>query len=233
MARKSIRQAATTANPDTITLVKEAARGRWAAVLSAVAGLSVDILDRSHHPCPKCGGTDRFRFTDQGGDGSCICNACARRTCGDGLATILWATGWTFAEALRRVAQHLGISQGPGGGLPTPSTNGKANVDPAEHLEFLPWNPMLVAFFCAAKPPIKPEAIRAVGGRLARYRNQFIVIALPVVGKELDHARPVGWVLYNVTGGVLPCWKKDGSVEYKKIKTTPGTGRGLIGVFRQ
>lgn len=224
---------ARTAKPELSKQIKDAARGRWAAILAAVAGLPAEILDGRHHPCPRCGGTDRFRFTDQDGDGSIICNQCARRQCGDGLASVQWATGWTFPEVIRRVANHLGISMRPGpGGSPPAAANGKAPADPAEHLEFLPWSEPIAALFCLAKPPIKPAAILAVGGRLARYRKRYTVIALPVCGKDLDHTQPVGWVIYNATGGTLPAWKKDGTCERVKVKTMPGTGRGFIGVFR-
>lgn len=222
--------ARTAKQPDLARQIKDAARGRWAEILQSVAGLSADALDGQHHPCPRCGGTDRFRFSDMQGDGSIICNQCARRSCGDGLASVQWATGWTFPEVVRRVAQHLGIDQAVGTG-----SNGKPGhgaADPAEHLEFLPWNQAVVALWCQAKRPIKPEAIQAVGGRLARYRKRFTVVALPVCGQDLDHTKPVGWVLYNVTGGTLPAWKKDGTCEQVKVKTMPGTGRGFIGVFR-
>lgn len=245
MARKSDRPQSAAAQPvaNPVQAIKDAARNHWAAILAAVANVPADILDGGHHPCPrKCdpnqGGNDRFRFTDQAGDGSIICNQCARRECGDGLATIRWLTGWTFPEVLRRVADHLGIDTTAGtNGNGKYHGNGKPAADPAEHLEFMPWNHSLVALFCAAKPPIKPEAIQAVGGRLARYRGRYTVIALPVVGKDLDHSKPVGWVLYNVTGGTLPAYKpKAGGgydVEQVKVKTTPGTQRGLMGVFQR
>ena len=225
MARK-VRQP----QPNYAREIKDAARGRWAEILSAVAGISAEVLDGGHHPCPRCGGTDRFRFTNQDGDGSIICNQCARRICGDGIAAVMWATGWPFPEVVRRVADYLGIDivngKRTGGGAKKPA------ADPAEHLEFLGWSDTLVAFLCMRKPPITPDAIKAVGGRMARYRKQYTVIALPVVGPDLDHTKPVGWVLYNITGGTLPAWKKDGTIEQVKVKTMPGTGRGFIGAFR-
>lgn len=39
----------------------ERARGHWTAILAG-AGISPDVLDGKHHPCPGCGGTDRFRY---------------------------------------------------------------------------------------------------------------------------------------------------------------------------
>ena len=88
--------------------VKHLARGRWAAILSTVAGLPAAILDGQHHPCPRCGGSDRFRFTDDDGDGSLICNQCARRSCGDGFASVQWALGCGFPTAVQRVGEYIG-----------------------------------------------------------------------------------------------------------------------------
>jgi phage/plasmid primase-like uncharacterized protein len=96
--------------------VKQLARGRWAEILTTVAGIAAGDLDGQHHPCPRCGGKDRFRFTDQDGDGSAICNHCARRNCGDGFATVQWAAGIDFPTALARVAEFVGA---------LPSANGK------------------------------------------------------------------------------------------------------------
>jgi len=193
------------------TDVKVRARNRWGEILSAVAGLPPDSLDGDHHPCPKCGGADRFRFTDRDGDGSLICNACARRQCGDGIAALQWALGCDFPTAVARVAEYVGAPDLPGAschshgasGKPKTSRARKPPADPSEHLNFLPWSDTLVALFCSRKPPIKPESIKVVGGKLARYRKQYTVIALPVCGPELDHSKPVGWVIYNVTGGKL------------------------------
>ena len=45
--------------------VLNAAKGRAVDILRDVAGISADILDGDHHPCPKCGGKDRFRLIDR------------------------------------------------------------------------------------------------------------------------------------------------------------------------
>jgi phage/plasmid primase-like uncharacterized protein len=87
--------------------LKTAAWGRWPEILSSLAGLPIEILDGKHHPCPKCGGTDRFRFTNQDEDGSLICNQCGK--CGDGIAALQWALDIDFKEACKRLAEYLGI----------------------------------------------------------------------------------------------------------------------------
>lgn len=202
--------------------VRSSASGRWVQILGNIGHLRSDWLDGRAHPCPKCGGKDRFRMIDSEA-GALLCNQCFRSNNGDGFAALMWLTGMGFHESLKRVAEFCGIK---------PLNNGgKKKIDPSRDLEFRPWNDSLIALWCLKKQPIKPNAIKAVGGRLARYKNQWTVIALPVCGKELDHAKPVGWVLYSVNGGMLPAWGADGSVEYVKIKTMPGTEPGLIGTF--
>jgi len=100
--------------------VKAAAAGRWPEILSRLAGIDVEILDGKHHACPKCGGTDRFRF-DIAREFA-ICNKCLPKGGGDGLAVLMWATGWDFPTALARLADQLGVA---------PATNG--HTRPAHH----------------------------------------------------------------------------------------------------
>jgi len=215
--------------------VRAVARGQWLSILTALCGLSADIFNRRHQPCPRCGGSDRFRAFDNFAEtGGVICNQCHPDKNGDGFSTVQWHLGVKFYEALRMVAEHLGVppieNGKPGRGRPR---NDGANADPAEHLEFQPWNDALVELlFCPEKRPITCQAIQAVGGRLARYRDRFTVIALPVWGEQLQSAPPVGWCLYNVSGGkTLPTGKKhaDGSYDQVKVKLTWGSKPGIIG----
>lgn len=91
-------------NIDLIREVTTAAAGNWPYVL---AGLSIDVPDssRRHAPCPACGGTDRFRFDDNG-RGSFICNQCGA---GDGLDLIKRVNNCETTEAARLAADVLGI----------------------------------------------------------------------------------------------------------------------------
>ncbi|EFD4934349.1 DNA primase, partial [Escherichia coli] len=91
-------------NIDLIREVTTAAAGNWPYVL---AGLSIDVPDssRRHAPCPACGGTDRFRFDDNG-RGSFICNQCGA---GDGLDLIKRVNNCDTTEAARLAADVLGI----------------------------------------------------------------------------------------------------------------------------
>ena len=209
-----------------IILVKSAAAGRWPEILSRSAAIPLGSLDGRHHPCPKCGGSDRFRLLDSAA-GALHCNQCFSTKNGDGFAAVQHYCGITFQAALKTVADYLGIAPEING-----QTNGstKANTDPTEQLEWLQWSDVLTAIWCGKKPPIQPHAIQRVGGRLARYLGQYTVLALPVHGPNLTNSPPVGWVLYDVFGRQLPVFnKKDKSTTWVKCKTAYGSQPGLIG----
>lgn len=210
-----------------IDYVRQAARGRWPEIFWRLGGISQELLDGRHHPCPKCGGSDRFRMIDQEA-GALLCNQCFGQANGDGFSALAWLTGRKFGEILASVADHLGIQ---------PEKSGKSHKkqeqpNPSEHLEFEEWNELLVATWCLNKPPITPAAVRAVGGRIARYRGQHTVIAIPVWGPQLDRAEPVGWCLYNISGGVLPKYTTQAGGGYKtefvKVKLTHGSQPGVM-----
>lgn len=108
--------------------------------------------------------------------------------------------------------------------------NGHASVKrPDEHLQFLDWNESLVALWCLWKPPITPAAVQAAGGRLARYRDQYTVIALPVRPSFADDSEACGWVIFNASGGTLPIFHGKGEPPtFAKMKTTAGSKSGWI-----
>lgn len=89
---------------DLIREVTAAAAGRWPHIL---AGLSIEVPDspRKHTACPACGGSDRFRFDDNG-RGSHICNQCGA---GDGLDLIAKVNRCDTTEAARLAAGVMGI----------------------------------------------------------------------------------------------------------------------------
>ncbi|WP_237932367.1 DUF927 domain-containing protein [Buttiauxella sp. S19-1] len=92
-------------NIDLIHEVTHAAAGQWPVVLT---GLSIDVPDspKKHTSCPACGGTDRFRFDDNG-RGSFICNQCGA---GDGLDLIKKVNHCDTTQAAKLAADVLGIN---------------------------------------------------------------------------------------------------------------------------
>lgn len=87
--------------------VSEIATGRWPSILMHF-GVAEEFLKNRHGPCPICGGKDRYRFDDQLGRGSWICNQCGS---GDGFKLLELLKGWTFREAAYQVEQIAGSVQ--------------------------------------------------------------------------------------------------------------------------
>lgn len=84
--------------------VKERSHGRWAAILPSL-GVSANLLNGKHQPCPKCGGKDRFRYCDRNGTGAFICNKCGA---GSGFDLLGLVHGWDFKTAAREVEKIVG-----------------------------------------------------------------------------------------------------------------------------
>lgn len=93
--------------------IKSAATGRWREILSC-AGVDHSVMDGKHHPCPLCGGTDRFRFDDKEGRGTWFCNQCGGSDhsggAGDGLELAHRLNGGSFPDTLKMVAQIIGVT---------------------------------------------------------------------------------------------------------------------------
>ncbi len=145
----------------------------------------------------------------------------------DGLSLALWNFAaqfgnlGTWQDARKHFAEKTGIK------LPSEDPP----KDPAAHLVWQPWNDRLVSLWCRHKPGVTSESIKAAGGRIARYYDQFTVIAIPILGAALTAEDPVGWVLWNITGADLPIYHGKGKlVTHAKMKTTGGGEAGLIGL---
>ena len=95
-------------NHDTIS----ASHGRWREILPAL-GLPAVMLTGKHCPCPMCGGTDRFRFTDRTKEGDYFCSQCGA---GKGMQLLSRYHGWDFKRAADEVDKIIG-------NLPPPSDN--------------------------------------------------------------------------------------------------------------
>jgi len=101
--------------------LKQQTKGRWRSILISM-GVPETILNGEHQPCPFCGGTDRFRFTDHEGQGFWWCNQCGNGTGFDLAAKIL---DKSFAEVCQDIEKILGKG-------PIPQTSWDTTVDTAE-----------------------------------------------------------------------------------------------------
>jgi putative DNA primase/helicase len=83
---------------------KDRAHGRWTQVLQA-CGVDAAVVNRKNQPCPHCGGTDRFQYTDKDGAGSYHCRGCGP---GDAFKLLQGCLGVSFIEALKLVEGCVG-----------------------------------------------------------------------------------------------------------------------------
>lgn len=103
---------------------------------------------------------------------------------------------------------------------------GKVTKDPNDSLAFRAWNDALVRTWCVEKPPIAFWAVRMAGGRLAGWpkkSQKFTVIALPVFGEHGADDEPIGWVIYNKSGKMLPLFQGKG-VQPRPLKMLSVSG---------
>lgn len=93
-----------------VSTLKQQAASRWPEILTEVGGCPASIFDGNNHPCPKCGGVDRFRMIDRE-VGALFCNQCFNKKNGDGLAALAWLRDWDFATTIKELAKYLGTDQ--------------------------------------------------------------------------------------------------------------------------
>lgn len=87
-----------------MSTIGEQARGKWRGILAQL-GVPAEALTGKHGPCPKCGGTDRFRWDNKQGRGTWICSVCGA---GDGFALLGNLYGWDFKRAAQEVDLVIG-----------------------------------------------------------------------------------------------------------------------------
>jgi hypothetical protein len=87
-----------------LTKTLDAAHGLWRHILPSF-GIPPGHLNGKHHPCPACGGRDRFRFTDRHGDGDFFCSHCKP---GKGVKLVANVNGWSYQQAAQRIDEHIG-----------------------------------------------------------------------------------------------------------------------------
>ena len=209
--------------------IKAAAHGSWAAVVERVAGIGDDYLTTDHGPCPKCGGSDRWRvFGDFELTGGGVCNQCGKF--GDGIAMIQWFTGQGFLPTVEAIGDFLGIS-------PTepkrsaesepaekaarvmtrkaPEGPGRQKADPLRNVEWTGINILLVGLWCGLKGIRVTELPK--GYRMCRYRKRFVCIAIPA---EASPGVLDSWLLYEIGGKLLPVFGKSSKEpkEWVKVK---------------
>lgn len=86
---------------------REAAKGRWSLIFSALGVDPMLFQKKKRTACPRCGGKDRYRYTDKYQAGDFFCNHCEH---GDGFDVLQSVFGWEFSDAAKRVDEAIGNS---------------------------------------------------------------------------------------------------------------------------
>lgn len=141
-----------------IDALKTACHGRWPELLSRLCGVSPESMDGKNHPCPKCGGTDRFRMIDTE-DGALFCNQCFNKGNGDGIAAVMWLTGDTFPAAIERLSTEVGLS------------SKSRDVDLVEEM--------------AWRKGVTADSLRAFGATIAQ-RGRLTVCRVPMYDPDMN-----------------------------------------------
>ena len=175
--------------------VKSLANGRWSEILAPYFPTN----DGKHSPCPKCGGKDRFRFSDLDGNGSCICNQCFR-TGGDGLAAIQWFTGCSFVRSVQETASFLGVETSLGSAPDRGIEWSRSDSETRTKISL--WLRYSANGICL-------DACIANGMRAGVYWRNWPVVALPGYDSSLDLREPTMWMLFHCTGMDLPTGRKE------------------------
>lgn len=206
--------------------LKHLAAGRWPELL----GLDSQLLDTRHHPCPKCGGTDRFRaLSDFAKSGALVCNQCFTKGNGDGIASYAWLQGCTTAQAIEQLAERVGldpISQAAksNGNKPTGQYRPKKSAQDQFSLKPLPES--IAAIFAARKGGIQAHSLVALGAQVGNHFGAN-VIALPIRSAT---GATVGFTAANSTGGKITISYPDGESEATSWKNVINAKqKGIIG----
>lgn len=206
---------------------------RWMDILVDIAGVPREHLDGHHHPCPKCGGKDRFRLIDQKA-GAVLCNQCFDRSNGDGIAAVQWARGCDFNEAIRLICDYARIEIP---GKTHPEAKEKSSV---EKLYPLRTTTEGLALWTIFHDPMTPEGVLSCHGFFGYHpygHVEYGVVAFPIFGKqsfengEFTEAKPVGYAMLPRNGKYLPAFDGAGKPpKGVKVKTLKGSkDAGWIG----
>lgn len=114
-----------------VDAIKRAANGKTLDILHDLCGVPEEVVDAAlagnnrEFPCPKCGGSTRFRVTSFD-RGRVYCSHCCRdksEGSGDFLSAVKWFNDCSFSEALHLVADYLGVEP----------TTGDSSVSASRH----------------------------------------------------------------------------------------------------
>ena len=196
----------------------DASSSREHNILFELGHVQAELLDGNHHPCPKCGGNDRFRWIED--NGSCFCNQCFKTTKADVVSSLAWLLDIGRKDAAQRILDHLGVKY-------------KRKKDFRDHIVIQEWKPNydLIAAPWAMAKQVTVDAMKMAGVVLADYRKQHRVFAFPIHGES---NKILGYSMYNCgPASMLPKFKGKGQPpEWIKCKACEGSTKGILGAVQ-
>lgn len=183
--------------------LSDQANGKWRSILLEVLELDEEVLDGKHHPCPICGGTDRFRFDDLEGRGTYHCNGCGA---GNGLALICKTKSINASEAWALVKDALPNAE---------------HVAPKEKIDY---TPLIKRILASAKPISEGDPVyQYLRSRGILNPPPTILIAPTHIPRDTDPMMMVCRIAKdNKLVGVHLTLLKDGARAFRLIYGLPG-----------
>lgn len=198
--------------------VRGNATGRWTEILTHF-GLPAEALDGRHQPCPKCGGTDRWRvFDDFDEKGGAICNVCLQNA-GDGFQVAAWWTGKKFADVVNEIGEFLGMK--PEEKKKDVKKEKKKKKDDAPkklEVELKPWNQTLIPLFLNNNQGITERGLQLSGVVFGKCFGKTALL-FKAFGEDLQTIS--GYVAMNAVSKTI--------VGDKRKLCVTGTRCGLVG----
>ena len=204
--------------------VKTAASGNWQNIISSITGVDTIILNGKHHPCPLCGGKDRFRFLNYDGSGGAMCSQCKPSGMGDGIAVIKWLSSLSFIDALHAIARHLNID------IPTAKTKKtRHKKNPRSQFENVAQNQVGLLLYAHAVPSITVQSLKDNDADTATLNTATTVVRLPIHNLKLEIQ---GYISRNITGKpIIRTDPVDGTTTKRKSLASRGAKPGLMGAY--
>lgn len=195
--------------------LKLQACGKWQQILSSVAGIPIECLDKKHHKCPsgKCDSQrDAFRFTDLNSDGSALCNKCGKW--GDGFAVIQHFLGCDFQESMKLVADHIGHK-------PPKKTNPIDSIHPLSKSALRDFAEKLAT----AKGIDVSQILRSRCFAISKFNQQCLAFQT----YDPTNWKPHSMILYRADGELFPAFGD--KLGERKHHIVAGSGKNKDGLF--
>lgn len=115
------------------TTIHDLCRGRWMEIWTEVFGISPAVLDGKHHPCPGCGGEDRFRVNLRKLEHGVWFDGPEAK---GGIDLCMHVSGLSFREAVERIEERVGKAE-RADRKPSPAEEAMAQARPLRRSRYL------------------------------------------------------------------------------------------------